>query len=146
MINLPKIYLAGACKKSSEYYCRKWRKDAEKEIKNRLPGVEVIDPLEGRSFQEKYDYTELVETDLHNVASSDLIIAEILLEHTYIGTAMELFHAFKNGIPIYIITHLEDDYFLNYVATKMFLSVKVAVSAAISKFEKANLKEGQLNE
>lgn len=132
------FYLSGACSESREYYCREWRKESKKEIKRRCPESKVINPLEDKDLSVDYNARKLVEEDLEYVGLSDVIIAEMLLDdYAYIGTSMELFYAFQLGIPIFVATRFENNYFLDYVATETFLSIKTATRAAVSRFEGA---------
>lgn len=99
-----KIYLAGGMGNLSFKEQNIWRKC----IKNSLlpymkqsQKVEVINPVDYYNFEKKEYKTqrEIIEFDLHNVRTADLIIVNFNDKQS-IGTAVELGVARENKIPI----------------------------------------------
>ena len=128
-----KIYLAGAASKKYEEKCRIWRRTATKKLEN--IGFEVINPIKDYPINKEYTQEEMfdiVEKDLIHVATCDLILAEVgTMPHPYIGTSMEIRFAFQQGIPVIVWSPLEQNFFLEYHATRIFKKLKDAINCCI---------------
>lgn len=109
------IYLAGAIDKDNERNCRWWRGVSETFL---LPwGLETINPIKGKELDQNYSAEEIVTEDLRSINNSDAVLAEVGIvtpNYPYIGTSMEIFHAYRSGIPVYCWTYLDDNLFLRY--------------------------------
>lgn len=91
-----------------------WRKDATKLLSANFI---VKHAYRGRETKETFsDPRMAVARDKYDVHRSDvLIVNDTFPEASMIGTAMEVFLAFENHIPVIVFGDAHDqDYFLNY--------------------------------
>ncbi len=117
-----KVYLAGYSGETEyrEYVGRKYKKrldifDPMKEVDNKI--------LQKKSFSSitREDVASIVESDKAAIENMDVLV--VYIERASFGTAMEILHAFRNDIPIYIIdptTKWRDDVWVRYHSSKTF--------------------------
>jgi nucleoside 2-deoxyribosyltransferase len=126
-----RIYLAGAMSDISFEESEAWRSTAKEWLESRECAYHVaaINPNDYYNFLEVKHKTEkeILRFDLHKVRTSNLILVN--LNGKSIGTAMELQHAYDNGIPI--IGFKDDDEelhpWLDYVCDRVFVELDKAI-------------------
>jgi len=123
-----RIYLAGAIDKCNEDFCRSWRNAVKRGVG--ADDVSFIDPIEDKDLEKTYSPRYIYETDIDAVEGADVVFAEMVIpDRCYIGTAIELHHAFQHGIPIIVWGHVhEDHYFLRHIVPTRVKSFARAVS------------------
>lgn len=101
------IYLAGAMSCCSSFEeMNAWREYANEKLQDasNITGypVKIINPVSYYNFEElkHQNEREIMQFDLNKVKSSDLIIVNIEGLNTSIGTAIELYEAYKRDIPV----------------------------------------------
>jgi nucleoside 2-deoxyribosyltransferase len=117
-----KVYLAGYSGENEyrEYVSKRYGRH-----------LDVFDPMKEIDYKilEKYrkgslpdeDVSLIVEGDKAAIESCDIVIAYI--KQASFGTAMEILHAFKNKIPVYLIdphNKWRDDVWVRYHTSKTF--------------------------
>lgn len=102
-----KIYLAGKMSGLSLNEMTKWRKLFKTGLTKygELKGcnVEVISPVDYYNFEEKKKHQnemEVMKFDLSLMKKSDIVIANLQDINTSIGTCIEVYEAWRIGIPV----------------------------------------------
>lgn len=115
MGNNLKIYLAGAMSGLTFDEMNGWRKDIKNLLitRSKYVGsvVNVTNPVDYYNFEEKRHKNELevMNFDLNKVKHSDLVVVNMQNLNTSLGTVIELYEAYKSGIPVLAIGD-EDTY------------------------------------
>ena len=129
------VYLGGAIVGVTPEEARGWRQEAASILN--MAGFEVLDPTEGKDLEHPalYSAEEIVETDLSMVEKADILLVEVKRRDIpYIGTAMEVRHAWQNGKTIMVWGCREPGYWLQYHATYMFGELNEAIAFILNTF------------
>lgn len=134
------IYLAGSINPDLELFCREWRNSATLYLEEK--GFEIINPIKDKDLTKNYNYEDIVNQDLYNVSNSDLVLAEMTWkDYPYVGTSIELYHAYLHGIPTIVWADKNYDekkdknYFMKFFATEIYSNLPFALWFINSKFE-----------
>lgn len=97
------IYTAGAMEAyQGTDKAKIWRKTARIYFEKYQQNVRVINPTDYYNFDCKLDKNdcEIFRFDLHKVKTSDLILVNLDSIRQSIGTCIEVYEAYRNGIPV----------------------------------------------
>lgn len=100
------VYLAGAMSNVSYDKQVKWRDVVKQELTKtaKVSGyeVKVISPVDYYNFENEIHQTEkeVMDFDLNKVRQSDMIVVNTTELNSSIGTAIELYEASLNNIPV----------------------------------------------
>ncbi len=110
------VYLCGAIEGLSKEQAFAWRDIAKRELGGRYI---VLDPLDN---DDRMTEKEIFEADIKNVEEADIILTEMSHpDKAYIGTSMELWHAYRLGKEIIVWGRAnQKNLFLNQVTTERF--------------------------
>jgi len=106
-------------------------------LKKYLPDTEIIDPVEIHPESAYYDSEEARKVffqSVKNCLGCNLMIA--YLPEASMGTAVEMWESFRNNIPVWTISPLEENWAIRILSTKNFLSFD-----DLETYLKDNLKE-----
>ena len=84
------------------------------------PGVEIVDPAKLHPNSVAYPRTQAVETfldSLDRAAAADVLIA--YLPEASMGTALEIWHAYTAGRPVFVISPMANNWMLWATATRI---------------------------
>lgn len=117
-----KVYLAGYAGETEyrEYVSKRYGRhldifDPMKEVDSK-----ILEKYNGGTLSEK-DVALIVEGDKAAIESCDIVI--VYIKRASFGTAMEILHAFKNKIPVYLIdpdNKWREDVWVRYHTSKTF--------------------------
>jgi molybdopterin converting factor small subunit len=94
-------------------------------LRSHLPDVEVIDPFELHPNSAAYDTAEARRTliDLALAAGqADAVV--VFVPKASMGTALEMWEAYRSGIPIFAISPLVYNWVVRCLATHVFASIE----------------------
>ena len=118
------VFLSGPMRGIPREEGLSWRKKAMELLSGKF---NVKHAYRGREKKETItDLRSAVARDKYDILHSDvLIVNDTFLTASMIGTAMEVFFAYENNIPIFIFgdSHKED-YFLNYHSHARYSSLE----------------------
>ena len=105
------VYLAGAVAGLSQEEAAGWRRKASERLS---PYYLVYDPMRDKDVTREYDPEAIFCRDMLEVSWSDILLVEMDREQSpYIGTAMEIYAAYKNGARVILWGGANrDSYFL----------------------------------
>ena len=132
-----RIYLAGSAGDFS--FANDWRSRLNGMLNGDTqtsdPTFFCISPFRGREDGVTYTPNQIVQRDLLDIDSCDLVVAELIREgHPYIGTSMEIYHAYTRGIPVVVWTvDHTNHYWIKSMSVASFLTLD-AVAEHIIKF------------
>lgn len=123
---IKKIFLAGIIQGSNKgrvLHNQDYRKKIKSILKKYLPEAKIIDPVELHPKSAYYDSKKAKKVFYQSVREcllSDLIIAYV--PKASMGTAIEMWECFKNKIPVWTISPLEENWAIKFLSTKNFHS------------------------
>lgn len=100
------VYLAGAMSGLTYKEMNQWRKNVKKEFKiaNGYYGtdVKIINPVDYYNYEEIKHQTEMevMAFDLYKVRHSNILVINTKGLNSSIGTAIEIYEAYKRNIPV----------------------------------------------
>jgi len=124
---MKKVFLAGVIQgsiKDDSINSQDYREKIIKAMNNAHPEVEIFDPFNGHENSIDYDDKKGKETffgALEVVKSCDLLIA--FLPQASLGTAIELWEAYKAGIPVWVISNMKTNWVIRFCAEKTFSDI-----------------------
>ena len=124
---MKKIFLAGVIQgsiKGDSINSQDYREKIIEAINNVHPEVEIFDPFNGHENSIDYDDEKGKETffgALEVLKSCDLLIA--FLPQASLGTAIELWEAYKAGIPVWVISNMKTNWVIRFCAEKIFSDI-----------------------
>jgi len=89
-------------------------------VRQRYPGVEIVDPFELHPDSVEYDRAQAVETFLamlDQAAAADVLIA--YLPEASLGTAAEIWRAYAANKPVYVLSPMVHNWMLWVTATRI---------------------------
>jgi hypothetical protein len=89
-------------------------------VRERYPGVEIVDPFELHPNSVTYDRQTAIETFLamlDEAAGADVLIA--YLPQASLGTAAEIWRAYAAGVPVYVLSPMVHNWMLWATATRI---------------------------
>lgn len=101
-MNRLKVYLSGAMSGLTFEEMNGWREEAKQLFSSMSDIVTVINPVDFYNFNmnpNTYTELEVMRFDLKSVSESDIILFNKDFPNS-IGTAIELYHAYENKIPV----------------------------------------------
>lgn len=138
-----RVYLAGIMQGSNAHngvYAQDYRATLTALLRACVPGVEVFDPWEVYPDSPGYGDDRAAEVLVANVceaAASDLVIAYV--PQASMGTALEMWEAWRAGVPVIAISPLAANWVLRTCAVRRFETLEdfaAAVRAgALSAFQ-----------
>ncbi len=105
-----------------------YRLEITKALVARWPDVQIIDPVVLHPNSVTYDDTMARETlfELAELASqSDVLI--VYLPQASMGTALEMYMAYQQGVPVLAITPLTENWVVRAVARQVFPDIAAFV-------------------
>lgn len=122
-----KIFLSGVMQgsmKGKGIQGQGYRQMIGEAIKNRHPNAEIVDPF--RMFPDSVDYDmqrarEVLFSMGEAAADADILVA--YLPKASMGSAFEMLRAHDNGTAIISISPMEENWFIQSVSEKLFLSM-----------------------
>ena len=120
-----KVYLCGAIEGLDREQAYAWRDVAKKVLQEHYI---VLDPLDNDELMSR---KEIFLADIKNVEEADIILTEMTHpDKAYIGTSMELWHAYQLGKIILVWGEAnKDNLFLEQVTRTRFDSLEDALSS-----------------
>ncbi|OQX91763.1 MAG: hypothetical protein B6D58_06435 [candidate division Zixibacteria bacterium 4484_95] len=122
-----KIFLGGIIQGSnvgSEICNQNYREQIKNILRKKYPDVEIFDPFEDHRHSVNYDDAQARRTfsmHLDELKSSDLMIA--YLPQASLGTAIEMWEACRNGVPIVSISPLTTNWIVRFLTDKNFETI-----------------------
>jgi hypothetical protein len=89
------------------------------------PQVEIVDPAKLHPNSVAYGREQAVETfldSLDRAASADVLVA--YLPAASMGTALEVWHAYDAGKPVFVISPMANNWMLWATATRIFADIE----------------------
>ena len=129
------VYLAGSIQCEREEFCRGWRKDIIKRFE-KYEHIKFLNPIEGKDLSAEYDPKVIFETDIDCINQSDIVVVEMAYEdYHYIGSSIEIYHAWRKNIPVIIwgSAH-KDHYFLKYLSEWRVENKEQAIDMIFEKY------------
>lgn len=123
-----KFFIAGimqGSKTGKELHPQDYRKLIREAILKAHPGAEVFCPLEKHPNSLEYDYVtgeEVFFENLKKVVSYDVLVA--YAPEASMGTAIEMWEAFKNGRTVVCITQMHENWTVKFLSHKVVESVE----------------------
>ncbi len=123
---MKKVFLAGIIQGSREDSLEKqdYRGEIRSILESHRPGWALYCPIEDYEKADGYPDTPKNEVFFRNIekaAASDLLIAYI--PSASMGTAVEVYEAWRNGIPVYTISPLEKNWAVRFLSTRVFACI-----------------------
>ncbi len=122
-----RIFIAGVIQgpfKGKEIWSQDYRKRLKEILSRFFPGWDIYCPFENHPESVNYSDDDARKTFLHHievVRSSNLLVA--YLPTASMGTAIEMWEAYKNGIPVWTITTLSENWVVRITSSKVFGSI-----------------------
>jgi hypothetical protein len=148
-----KIFFAGIIQgsKQGEYiHSQNYRDEVKSFLISHCPGCEVFDPVDGHEESVYYNDDRAREVffgHLGIVQSCDLLIA--FLPEASMGTAIEMFEAYTNDIPILTISPMTSNWVVRLLSYRNFETVSALekfvtdndIAVVIDEYREATVKE-----
>ncbi len=123
-----RIFIAGVIQGScrgKDIHSQDYRDRLKAVLQKAFPDHEVYCPVENHPNSVEYPLEEVISTFTHHielVQDSDLIVA--YLPTASMGTAVELWEAYKKGIECWIITPMNENWVVRITAGRVFGSIE----------------------
>jgi hypothetical protein len=123
-----KIFFGGiiqGSKMGQDIHAQEYRRQIKDIVKNKHGNVELFDPFEGHEGSINYSDDKaraIFFKHLEEVRTSDLLIA--YLPEASLGTAIEIWEAYKNGIPILSISPLTTNWIIRFIPKRNFETIE----------------------
>jgi spore coat protein CotH len=123
-----KVFFAGIIQGSnvrSVIFDQNYREKIKSILIKRYPNVEIFDPFEKHKYSVNYDVKRARQVffmHLDELKSSDLMIA--YLPQASLGTAIEMWEAYQNKIPIISISPMTANWIIRFLANRNFSTMK----------------------
>lgn len=130
-----RVYLGGSVNahiQAADY--EGWRNLATSLLEGK--GYEILNPVRGRIFGEKYEPGEVTERDLKDIWMSDVLLVEMTHERMpYIGTSMEVYQArmWDKGVIVWGTAN-ENSYWMRRYAPERHTQLRQAIDALVDKY------------
>ncbi len=128
-----RVFLAGIMQGSNAddgVHAQDYRRVLASALNARLPGVQVFDPWavypDSPSYPDDRVRTVLV-ANVQEAASCDLVIA--YLPQASMGTALEMWEAWRAGVPVIAITPLAANWVVRTCAAQRFSTLEEFIEA-----------------
>jgi phosphoribosylpyrophosphate synthetase len=111
---MKRVFLSGPMRGVDRVESLAWRTRATELLEG---SFSVIHAFRGREEKETFnDPRAAVARDLSDIKDSDILLVNDTVETaSMIGTAMEVFHAYRSDMPVIVFGYAhEKDYWLNY--------------------------------
>ncbi len=132
-----RIFIAGIIQGScqgKDVWSQDYRSRLKALLAKAFPGWEVYCPVENHPESVEYTDQEARETFMYHidlVKRSSLIVA--YLPSASMGTAVEMWEAYKKGIPVWTVTPMLENWVVRITSTRIFPSLE-----ALEEFLKAS--------
>lgn len=123
-----KIFFGGIIQGSnvgSEICNQDYREQIENILRKRYLNIEIFDPFESHRYSVTYDDEQARRTfsmHLDELKSSDMMIA--YLPRASLGTAIEMWEAYRNGVPIISISPMTTNWIVRFLTNKNFETIE----------------------
>ena len=123
-----KVFLAGiiqGSKKSETVHSQDYRSHIKAFLKANIPGIEIVDPVDGHEESINYDDTRAREVFFGHLAmidSCDLLIA--FLPEASMGTAVEMTEAYEKQIPIITVSPMTINWVVRLFSWRIFETIE----------------------
>ncbi len=123
-----RIFIAGiiqGSKKGKEIWDQGYRKRLKGVLSRAFPGWEIYCPFENHPESVDYD-DEMAEKTftrhVEMVKKSQLVVA--YLPSASMGTAIEMWEAYKSGVPVWTITSMPENWVVRITSQRIFSSIE----------------------
>jgi hypothetical protein len=119
-----RVFIAGIMQGSrtdTDIDAQDYRSQIGQILRPALPGVEVVDPLALHPDSVSYTPEKAKQTliDLVTVTGQmDALVAYV--PSASMGTALEMWHAFQHGVPVYTISPMTSNWVIRSLSTQVF--------------------------
>ena len=132
-----RIFIAGIIQGSCEgkgIWSQNYRGRLKAILSEAFPEWQIYCPVENHPESVEYTNEEAQETFTHHidlVKSSSLVVS--YLPSASMGTAVEMWEAYQNGIPVWTITPMTENWVTRITSTRIFATLE-----ALEKFLREN--------
>jgi nucleoside 2-deoxyribosyltransferase len=122
-----KLFFGGIIQGSNQgngIHSQDYRNQIKSILQNRYPDLNIFDPFENHNNSVSYDDDKARDTffmHLDELKSSDILLA--YLPKASMGTAIEMWHAYGQNIPIVTISPMTTNWVIRLLADKNFETV-----------------------
>lgn len=116
--------IQGSCK-GKNVWSQDYRSRLKEDLAKAFPGWEVYCPVENHPESVEYTDEEAKETFFYHidlVKESSLVV--VYLPSASMGTAVEMWEAYKEGIPVWTVTPMLENWVVRITSTRIFPSLK----------------------
>jgi len=116
--------IQGSCK-GKDVWSQDYRSRLKEALARAFPGWEVYCPVENHPESVEYTDEEAKETFFYHtdlVKESSLVV--VYLPSASLGTAVEMWEAYKEGIPVWTVTPMLENWVVRITSTRIFPSLK----------------------
>ena len=123
-----RIFIAGIVQgshKGKNVWSQDYRSRLKELLAKAFPGWEVYCPVENHPESVEYTDKEAKETFFYHidlVRESALVVA--YLPSASMGTAVEIWEAYKKGIPVWTVTPMLENWLVRITSTQIFSSLE----------------------
>ncbi len=123
-----RIFIAGiiqGSKRGKEIHKQDYREKLKEVLSRYFDGWEVYCPVSNHPNSVDYTDEEAKETFMYHVdlvKSSDLIVA--YLPEASMGTAIEMWEAYKAGVPVWSITPMRENWVVRITSERIFGTIE----------------------
>ena len=125
---MKKVFLAGiiqGSKQDNSINSQDYRQMIIEALSNARTEFEIFDPFKGNECSVGYDDEKGKETffgAIYKISECDLLIA--FLPQASLGTAVEIWEAYKKGIPVWTISNMKANWVIKFCSEKVFENVE----------------------
>jgi len=123
-----RIFIAGVIQgscKGKDIHSQDYRGRLKALLQKAFPDHEVYCPVENHPNSVEYPLEEVISTFTYHVElvkESDLVVA--YLPTASMGTAVELWEAYKKGVKAWVITPMKENWVVRITASEVFESIE----------------------
>lgn len=145
-----RVFIGGVMQGSNdglEMLDQSYRKKIEEALLRKWPDLEVVDPFSLHPLSLTYDDASAKQTMfemLRLAETCDLLIA--YLPTASMGTAVEIYAAYCNGVPVVAISDLRYNWVVRGLADKLYRDLETFLSAIRSADSLADLSQKRLSQ
>ncbi len=124
---MPRVFIAGiiqGSKRGKDIHSQDYRERLRSIFSRYLPEWEVYCPVANHPDSVNYDDEEAKKTFLYHVdlvRHSQLLVA--YLPEASMGTAIEMWEAYKSGVPVWSITPMRENWVVRITSERVFSSI-----------------------
>ncbi len=127
-----RVFIAGIMQGSradKEIDAQDYRQEIAQILQNHVPHVQVVDPLALHPDSVSYGPEQAKHTLLELAALAGQVDALVaFVPSASMGTAIEIWHAYQNNVPVYTISPLMDNWVLMSLSDRVFSDMATFVT------------------